>query len=182
MKVLYSVLQSAIASGNETNRREFWAVCYRESSVKLASMLRSKYRQVSKDTSFDIVQDAFVKLMVKDLTYFEKYFIEENKMEGLLWRTIQNGYINRSKKTNPEPLEDDGHITIQPVYQPPYNGDIARLLKQIDKKQAKAFILHVFGGYKQEEIAEIEGVTLSAIKMRITRAKESLKTALIADS
>lgn len=182
MKVLYSLLQTAISSGNGSDRNAFWAACYCESSVKLANRLCSQYRHLGFDESLDFIHDAFEKLMKKDVKDFERYFENENKMEGLLWVTTWRIYLNRLKQTNPEPLEGNEHIMYQSVSQPPKDGDIARLLNQIDEKQARAFVRHVYEGYEQKEIAEMEGVTLSAIKMRIKRAKEALQKAFEADS
>lgn len=182
MKGIYILLQTAISSGNGADRNAFWADCYCESSVKLANRLRSKYRHLSFDESLDFIHDAFEKLMKKDVKDFERYFENGNKMEGLLWTAVRNLYFNHYKQTNPDPLEVNGHIMHQPVCQPPQDGDIARLLRQIEEKQARAFVRYVYEGYEQQEIAEMEGVSLSAIKMRIKRAKEALKMAFEADS
>lgn len=179
MKVLSTLLATAISSRNGSDKNVFWAACYHESCDKLVRMLRSKYK-LSYDDALDIVQDAFERLLKQDVKSLEKYFEKGDKIGSLLWTTTKNLFFNSCKKTNPEPLDADGYD--QPAYVPPYDGDIARWLKQISEKEAKAFVLFVYGGYSHQEIADQEGVTLSAIKMRISRAKESLKKAFEADS
>ena len=187
MKVLNTLLQTAIESGTESDRNAFWTALYDASSVKLSARLRSRYKHLTPSESLDFVHNAFEKLMAKDLSYFERYFEKgDNKMEGLLWRTTYHLYLNHSKKekTSPKSLELDEHTLNSPVYQPPYDGDIARLLEQIGEKERSAFVLFVYDGYGQQEIAdmEMEKTSLSAIKMRIVRAKNSLKKAFEADS
>lgn len=179
MKVLHSLLATAIASANGSDKNAFWTACYHESCDKLVRTLRSKYK-VSYDDALDIVQDTFEKLLKQEVKSLEKYFEKGNKIEGLLWTTTKRLYFNSTKKIHPEALDADG--CDQPAYLPPYDGDIVRWLKQISEKEAKAFALSVYGGYSLQEIADQEGVTLSAIKMRISRAKESLKKAFEADS
>ena len=185
MIVLNTLLQTAIESGTESDRNAFWTALYDASSVKLGARLRSRYKHLTFSESLDFVHNAFEKLMAKDLSYFERYFEKgDNKMEGLLWITTANLYSNHSKKgkTSPESYGLDEHPVNSPVYQPPYDGDIARLLEQIGEKERRAFVRFVYDGYAQQEIADMEGVSLSAIKMCIHRAKKSLKKAFEADS
>ena len=186
MTVINTLLKTAIESGIESDRNAFWTALYDASSVKLSARLRSpRYnKHLTLSESLDFVHNAFEKLMAKDLSYFEPYFEKGDKMEGLLWLTTYHLYLNHSKKekTSPKSLELDEHTLNSPVYQPPYDGDIARLLEQIGEKERSAFVLFVYEGYAQQEIADMEEVSLSAIKMRINRAKKSLKKAFEADS
>ena len=179
MKVLSTLLATAISSTNGSDKNAFWSVCYHESCDKLVRTLRSKYK-LSYDDALDIVQDAFEKLLKQDVKSLEKYFEKGDKIGGLLWITTERLYFNSYKKAKLKSLDADD--CNPPAYVPPYDGDIARWLKQISEKGAKAFVLSVYGGYSHQEIADQEGVSLSAIKMRISRAKESLKKAFEADS
>jgi RNA polymerase sigma factor (sigma-70 family) len=186
MKVLYPLLATAILSENGSDKAVFWTACYNEYSNVLAQKLRSKFKQLEYNASFDFVQDAFVELLKRDMKYFEKYFKDGNKMEALLFETTKNTYLNHvkpQKNAQPVHLNEDYDSVQDTVCEPSYDMEtLARLLKHIDKTQAKTFKLFAFCGMSQQEIADMEGTSLSAIKMRITRAKESLKKAFEADS
>ena len=186
MKVLYPLLETAILSENGSDKAAFWTACYDEHRSILAQKLRSKFKQLDYNESFDFVQDAFEKLLEDDIESFEKYFKDGDKMGGLLWKTTKNIYLNHvkpQKNAKPGHLNEDYNSVQDTDCEPPYDMEaIVRLVQQMDKKQAKTFKIFAFCGTSQQEIADMEGVSLSAIKMRITRAKESLKKAFEADS
>ncbi len=55
-------------------------------------------------------------------------------------------------------------------------GDlVATLLSHLPKKLHRVLHLHFIMGYRQQEIAEMEGETVGAIKTRMFRAKQELK-------
>jgi RNA polymerase sigma-70 factor (ECF subfamily) len=55
-------------------------------------------------------------------------------------------------------------------------GDlVATLLSHLPKNLARVLHLHFIMGFKQQEIADMEGETVGAIKTRVFRAKQELK-------
>lgn len=58
-------------------------------------------------------------------------------------------------------------------------GDIARALARLTAEQREAFILKHVEGWSYEEMAERLGVSVSALKMRVHRAREELQGLLV---
>ncbi len=52
---------------------------------------------------------------------------------------------------------------------------VAKLLAHLPKHLHRVLHLHFLMGYRQQEIAEMEGETVGAVKTRIFRAKEELR-------
>ena len=52
---------------------------------------------------------------------------------------------------------------------------VASLLSNLPKHMSRVLHLHFILGYKEQEIAEMEGETLGAVKTRVFRAKRELK-------
>jgi len=50
-----------------------------------------------------------------------------------------------------------------------------RALEGLKPVQREAVVLHEIEGFSVEEIAEMQGVTLSAVKSRLTRGREKLR-------
>ncbi len=59
----------------------------------------------------------------------------------------------------------------------PEREHIALALGRVGPENAAALLLHVVEGYSYREIAEIQGVTLTAARSRIARAREAFRTA-----
>lgn len=53
--------------------------------------------------------------------------------------------------------------------------EVAELLQKLSEEYRETVILHYLEGYTLEETAEILEISLSAVKMRISRAKEILR-------
>src|SRR5438105_9532823 len=51
----------------------------------------------------------------------------------------------------------------------------ARALAGLDPEQREAVVLHEIEGFSVEEIAEMQGVTSSAVKSRLARGREKLR-------
>jgi RNA polymerase sigma-70 factor (ECF subfamily) len=56
--------------------------------------------------------------------------------------------------------------------------EIHRALEQLDAEQREAFLLKHVEGLSYEEISEITGAGVSALKMRVKRACDRLKVSL----
>ena len=52
---------------------------------------------------------------------------------------------------------------------------VARALALLKPVQREAIVLHEIEGFSVEEVAEMQGVTLSAVKSRLTRGREKLR-------
>jgi RNA polymerase sigma-70 factor (ECF subfamily) len=61
---------------------------------------------------------------------------------------------------------------------PEWREEIARALAQLDPLQREAFLLKHVEGLDYEEMAQLTGAGMSALKMRVMRACEHLRTLL----
>ena len=175
---IITFLKTAILSGNGADRNAFWEAYYMKYVIKLAWRLRCKYKHLDSNGATDFVHDAFDKLLKKNIDYFDSCVENDDKMEGLLWTTIKNCYINsriRCEKRSTESLQAVENFRHPFICQLPYDGDITYLLRQISPKQAEALKLSVLEGYTYQEIADMNDENLSTVKMQIKRAKEKLR-------
>jgi RNA polymerase sigma-70 factor (ECF subfamily) len=70
----------------------------------------------------------------------------------------------------PEPsAADAGHETFEA-------GELLlKLLERVPRAQREAFLLHEVSGFRLDEVAELQGVSLSAVKSRLSRARRVLR-------
>jgi RNA polymerase sigma-70 factor (ECF subfamily) len=70
----------------------------------------------------------------------------------------------------PEPSAADlGHETFEA-------GELLlKLLERVPRAQREAFLLHEVEGFRLDEVAELQGVSLSAVKSRLSRARRVLR-------
>jgi RNA polymerase sigma factor (sigma-70 family) len=132
------------------------------------------------DTALDLVQDAFVKAHAR-LSQCR----EPDKMRSWLFRIFRNSMLDwaRNVRRTEIPLLD--------VEEPADDQDFAErhalreaigaALAALPPILREAFLLRHELGHSYEEIAELAGTSLSAAKMRVARARETLREALDPD-
>ena len=122
------------------------------------------------------VQDVLQEVLLR---YMEKApaFISYNHEKAWLLRVTSNcckdclrfrkrhSYIDLEQIQERFPASEDGHL-FQELYALP-------------AKWKTVLVLHYFEGYSVKEIAEIIGLSESAVKKRLQRAREALKLELI---
>ncbi len=118
----------------------------------------------------DAVQDVFLNFMSKAPDFND----EVHEKAWFIRATVNrcNDLIRRRKIRLHVPLDEALGV------QSHDNKDfleVAELLEKLPDTHREAVVLHYLEGYKMEEVAEILEISLSAVKMRILRAKEILK-------
>lgn len=130
------------------------------------------------DTSLDLVQDAFVKgyTRIEDCR-------DGNHFRAWVFRILRNQCLDHVKdvRRNAISLSDvaeDGSLA--------QNSASAELCVTLEDALARlpvalreAFLLKHDAGYSYEEIADMTSGTVSAVKMRVHRARESLRGMLV---
>lgn len=118
----------------------------------------------------DVVQDVFIKYITtkpefKDLNHEKAWFL----------RTAINRSNDLARKQKIRiflPIEDAFNITADDKNS---LKDLMFLISQLSPIYKDVVILHYLEGFNLEETAEILNISLSAVKMRISRAKEMLQ-------
>lgn len=135
-----------------------------------------------KEDADDVVQETFVKIYRNA----EKFKIQEGasfKSWGykILMNTSFTRYQKMKKKRNvfteltPEFYEIIPDTKGDSMETKTLNNDISSVFSKMPKHLAKVLHLHFIEGRPHKEIAEKEGVTVSAIKTRVHRAKKEFK-------
>jgi len=132
------------------------------------------------DTALDLVQEAFVKAFARC-----DQCREADKVQSWLFRIFRNtmlDWVKNIRRTEVSILDQeypaDDHDFAERHALREAIGDALAALPPILRE---AFLLRHDLGHSYEEIAEIAGVSLSAAKMRVARAREALREALDPD-
>lgn len=147
---------------------------WHEYHMKLASFIKSK---VSEDVADDLLQDVFIKVhaQIDSLK-------EDAKLESWLYQITRNAIIDhyRSKRTTeelpdwleqPQPEEEE-------VIRKELSACLEPMVKALPDKYRKAVQMSEIENKNQQEVAELEGISLSGAKSRVQRGRALLKTML----
>ena len=118
----------------------------------------------------DAVQDAFVRYLEK-----RPAFRDAGHERAWLLKVTANGCKSRLRARRRHPW-----VELLDVYPAP-DGDSREVLEAVlalPPKQRAAVHLHYYEGYSVREIAEVLGVTVSAVKMRMKRGRDALRERL----
>lgn len=177
LEVIHAVLQG------DTERYGELVSRYQLSAWKLAYGFVGNFEDAR-----DISQNGFVKVY-RHLRAFR----EKAKFSTWLYRIIANECKDflRRKKRQPELVELRFEYTgDEPApYDPPdtaagpreaasqkeLGGKMSRAISRLPLKQKTAFILHHLQGLPQEEVAEVMGCSLGAVKAHLFRANGTLR-------
>jgi len=132
----------------------------------------------------DITQDAFIRILGKG---FEDK--ETNDFRAYLFRTAINLLIDRKRRADRKPIAEQydeettladevvqvGEDPLTDTIKAEMNGCIAGLLKKLSDADHQALGLINYGGMSVRETAEIMGVSVAAMKVRLHRARGRLK-------
>lgn len=126
----------------------------------------------------DITQDVFTKVfrLLPTLDH-------DHRVLPWLYRVANNAaldHIRRRRRftwlklgkvtgTNDEPHAADEHGRV------PEQEHVQAVLRTLSPENASALLLHALEGYSYKEIAEIQGVTMTAVRSRIARARAAFR-------
>lgn len=126
----------------------------------------------------DLTHDVFAKALklLPSLT-------AEHKVLPWLYRVAHNAAIDHLRRkrrirwlstlalvgTRREPRADAADAGI------PEHAHVQAVLRTLPPENASALLLHALEGYSYAEIAEIQGVTMTAVRSRIARARKAFK-------
>jgi RNA polymerase sigma-70 factor, ECF subfamily len=102
---------------------------------------------------------------------FDPWFF---KILGNRCRTV----LEKRKRDTTEPLDADFHA-VAPASDPYQLDDVYRVLDGLPAEQREAFLLYHVEGLSYEEIAQVTGAGLSALRMRVKRAMDTLRARLL---
>lgn len=132
------------------------------------------------DTALDLVQDAFIKAHAR-----LDQCRDPAKMQAWLFRIFRNAMLDWVKNVR------RSEVPLLDVDEPAGEEDFAErhalreaigaALAELPPPLREAFLLRHELGHSYEELAEIAGITLSAAKMRVSRARDALREALDPD-
>lgn len=122
-----------------------------------------------KSDAEDVVHDVFIK-------FFEKspHFQDENHEKGWFIRVTVNMCrdLQRKKKYRTHlPLDEIYHLEGEDIKLP----HVFQVLEHLSERYRLVIVLHYLEGYSVNEIAQILQISVSAVKMRLSRGRELLK-------
>jgi RNA polymerase sigma-70 factor (ECF subfamily) len=126
----------------------------------------------------DITQDVFTKVypLLPGLSH-------DHRVLPWLYRVASNAAIDQIRRrrrfswlrmgrlsgTVEEPHADDDHGRLGE------QEHLQRVLRELPPENAAALLLHALEGYSYKEIADIQGVTMTAVRSRIARARQAFR-------
>jgi RNA polymerase sigma factor (sigma-70 family) len=132
------------------------------------------------DTALDLVQEAFVKAHER-----LDQCRESASVQAWLFRIFRNAVLDWAKnvRRTEVPLLDAEESAGQEDFAERHalREAIGAALAGLPPMLRDAFLLRHALGHSYQEIAEIAGISLSAAKMRVSRAREALRRALDPD-
>lgn len=126
----------------------------------------------------DIAQDVFTKVypLLPGLG-------QDHRVLPWLYRVANNAAIDQIRRrrrfawlrmgsldgTHEEPQAADEHGRVGE------QQHVQRVLRELPPENASALLLHALEGYSYKEIADIQGVTMTAVRSRIARARQGFR-------
>ena len=134
------------------------------------------------DAATDMVQDAFVRAYVN-----LRRCRDRSRFRAWLFRTLRNrclDYLKDASRRNVrlddviEPPVDQADGPAAVAERNEQRAEIRRALAQLPPLLREAFVMHYVEGLPYDAMADLLGVSVSALKMRALRAREALSSAL----
>jgi RNA polymerase sigma-70 factor, ECF subfamily len=141
----------------------------------------------NREEAEDIVQEAFTKIYI-NAHRFE--VVEGASFKSWAYRILINTAFTRYQKLkrergfrahlDPEIYESFGDFKTRDFEKQEVSEYVFSVLSRIPEHLSRVLYLHIIEGRPQEEVAEIEGVSVGAVKTRVHRAKKAFKNVDIA--
>lgn len=122
------------------------------------------------EDAMDAVQDVFVKFAKEQKTFAD----EEHRKAWLIRVTVNRCHdLHRKRRLRLyTPLEEALDV---PADDRTIENSVAQTLSTLPDKYKTVLILHYLEGFSVNELADILKLSVSAVKMRLTRAREQFK-------
>lgn len=157
------------------------------------SLLLNKYQQkiywhirrmvINHDDTDDLVQDVFVKVW-KNLGNFRS----DSQLYTWIYRIATNEsitFLNKQKRQNNTPLDEVSSEVVESLIEPSYfNGTeiqlkLQRAIQTLPEKQKLIFNMKYFDDMKYEEISEVLGTSVGALKASFHIAVKKIETFML---
>lgn len=133
------------------------------------------------DTAADMVQEAFVRAYTHLASCRDRA-----RFRGWLFQTLRNRCLDHLKEAQRRnvPLDRAEHVVDRGegpdamAERVRLGGAIGAALAALPAAQREAFVMHYVEGFAYDEMGDLLGVSVSALKMRVLRAREALASAL----
>ncbi len=132
----------------------------------------------------DVTQEVFIQAY-QDLRNLKRWESFSFWLYRIARRKCISWFRNRAKRVDHDFIDDQEQSKIDIPSLKSYQDDrlaesVQEALDTLPNIYREALILHYFGGMKSEEIAESLGISPTAIRMRLSRAREQLKEEMVA--
>lgn len=154
---------------------------------EVAFIRKAKSILQSREEAEDIVQEAFTKIYI-NAGRFE--VVEGASFKSWAYRILINTSFTRYQKVkkekgaranlDPEVYEAFGDFKSRDFEKQEVSEYVFSVLSKIPEHLRRVLVLHIIEGRPQEEVSEIEGVSVGAVKTRVHRAKKAFKNIDIA--
>ena len=123
----------------------------------------------------DVVQDVFAKY----ITAAPAFPNEEQERAWFIRVTVNRSLdlLRQKKVRSYVPLEEAGEIAAE-SHEDDGLHSLLHTLTRLPEKHRSAIVLHHLEGFSVEKTAELLGISVSAVKMRLSRGREALKELL----
>jgi len=133
------------------------------------------------DVASDMVQETFVRAYTRLSTCRE-----HDRFRAWIFQMLRNRCFDHLKDVRRRNVSLDRALDVpdpgeEPVLQMErarLRGEIARALDQLPDAQREAFLMHYVEELPYETMADLLGASVSALKMRVLRARDTLGVAL----
>lgn len=123
---------------------------------------------LSKEDAEDAVHDVFIKYMNNTPRFSDS----EHEKAWFIRVTVNRCHdvARRRKLRTHSPLEDAAEVCAEMGA-----GEVTEAVLSLEDTYKTPILLHYYEGYSVEECAKILRISVSAVKMRLARAREKLK-------
>lgn len=144
------------------------------------ALYRSCFLMVkNKEDSEDILQEVFYKYMTR-----KKAFASKEHEKAWLFKVCQNkcrNFLRFHKRHACVPFEEVEHNIVSSDNESVEDKEELEQIYNLSSKLQSVVILYYIEGYSIEEVSKILGISVSATKKRLQRAREELRI-LISDA
>jgi RNA polymerase sigma-70 factor (ECF subfamily) len=133
------------------------------------------------DVAADMVQDAFIRAYTN-----LRHCRDRERFRAWLFQTLRNrclDYLKEARRKNvrlddAEPIVDPAEGPADIIERKRLRSRITSALAELPEAQREAFVMHYVEELPYETMAELLDAKVSALKMRVMRARETLSGAL----